>query len=85
MKTRGIESQLGPTVPITTVYGVNVYRPSTRIHNVLGEPVPLIGGITSRNLFQGMFNDNVDRGGIPNRLWLVTSIALLVSGLLWLL
>lgn len=52
----------------------------SEIRNIYGEKVPIIGGITSRNLFCDMWERPVDRGGVPNALWLVTSIALIVAG-----
>ncbi len=52
------------------------------IKNIHGEPVPLIGGITSRNLFRSLFpRPSVDRGGVPNTLWLITSIVSLLAGI----
>lgn len=51
------------------------------IRNRNGDPVPLIGGITSRNLFSGMLSRPANHGGIPNTLWLVTSLALIAAGL----
>lgn len=51
------------------------------IKNIHGEPVPLIGGITSRNLFRSLFPSRIDRGGTPNALWFVTSVALLFAGI----
>lgn len=57
------------------------------IRNVHGEPVPLIGGITSRNLFRDLFAREelrrVERDRYtPTRLWLAASIALVVVGIL---
>lgn len=57
-------------------------EPAGQILNAYGEPVPRIGGVTSRNLFREMWRPRVDRGGVPNLLWLGSSIALVVGGVL---
>lgn len=53
----------------------------SELRNIYGERVPIIGGITSRNLFRDMWECPVDRGGLPNALWLITSLSLIVFGL----
>ena len=57
------------------------------IRNIHGEPVPTIGGITSRDLFRPLFGEGHDntwkaRQVLPNTLWLATSIALIALGVL---
>lgn len=51
-----------------------------QIRNIHGEPVPITGGITTRELFRDLLSRKVDRGGLPNALWLVTSLALVAAG-----
>lgn len=52
----------------------------SEIRNIYGERVPIIGGILSRNLFRDMWERPIDRGGVPNTLWLVLSITLIAMG-----
>jgi hypothetical protein len=54
------------------------------IRNIHGEPVPITGGITSRELFRDLLSRRVERGGVPNVLWLLTSLALIAAGV-WVL
>lgn len=56
------------------------------IRNIHGEPVPTIGGITSRDLFRPLFGEGHDnawraRQKLPNALWLATSLALIALGI----
>lgn len=56
------------------------YRPLE--HTPKLAPFTPLGGQISRDLFQDLLSDPVDRGGVPNTLWLVTSLGLIVAGIL---
>lgn len=44
-------------------------------------PSAVLGGETSRLLFEGLFPNRNDGGGVPNTLWLITSFGLVAAGL----